>query len=378
MMSLRLEERARCTPPKASAWLLSLTLVALLGCTHSDDDALTEAGSEDKAEMGARDAAAEAQGDPRAIDAARGEGDAAHPDANTAANTPRLDAALSASDAAVREASVPAPHDASATAMDAAAQHRRCKRGVGYNREQAADAKLFGSSLTWWYDWGTNPEASALVALEAAGVEFVPMIWSGPPRRDIDVEALIRTIPRSAAYLLGFNEPNFGAQANLTPEQAAAAWPKLEEIARARNLELVSPAPNYCGGNCNQTDPFAWLDAFFAACRGCKVDYVAFHWYACSIEALKSIVGKYESKYGKPVWITELACLDDPGDHSAAGQRAYMDKAVAFLESDPQVFRYAWFIGRSSQPAANDLFAPAAALTPLGSAYVAYPGTCTE
>ena len=32
----------------------------------------------------------------------------------------------------------------------------------------------------------------------------------------------------------------------------------------------------------------------------------------------------------------------------------------------------------AGQPAANDLFAPAAALTPLGSAYVAYPGTCTE
>ncbi|HEX6241815.1 MAG TPA: glycoside hydrolase family protein, partial [Polyangiales bacterium] len=268
--------------------------------------------------------------------------------------------------------------DAAAPSKDAGADAARpaCKRGVSYNNEQAGDAKAFGSSMTWWYDWGATPNVGARAALEAAGVEFVPMVWSGPPRRNIDVQALIRDIPKSAKYLLGFNEPNFGAQANLTPEQAAAAWPQLEEIARARNLKLVSPAPNYCGGDCNRTDPFLWLDDFFAACKNCQVDYVAFHWYACSIEALKSITAKYETRYKRPVWLTEFACLDDPGDHSAAGQRAYMDKAVAFLESDPQVFRYAWFIGRSSQPGAIDLFAAPGARTPLGSAYAGYPGTC--
>jgi hypothetical protein len=46
------------------------------------------------------------------------------------------------------------------------------------------------------------------------------------------------------------------------------------------------------------------------------------------------------------------------------------------LESDPQVFRCAWFMGRSSEPAAIDLFAAPGALTPLGSACAAYPGAC--
>ena len=287
-----------------------------------------------------------------------------------------IDARVQANDASLRDSALPPARDSGSQAADAGTARASCKRGVGYNHEQAADAKLFTGSMSFWYDWGANPDAAALSALEAAGVEFVPMIWTGPPQREIDVQALIRTIPKSAKYLLGFNEPNFGNQANLTPEQAAAAWPKLEEIADARGLKLVSPALNYCGGNCNETDPFVWMDQFFAACKGCRIDYVAFHWYACSIEALKSIVGKYESKYKKPVWITEFACLDDPGDHSAAGQRAYMDKAVPFLESDPQVFRYAWFIGRSSQPEAYDLFAPGGARTPLGDAYIAYPGTC--
>jgi hypothetical protein len=352
----------------------SSVLFALAVLTGCGSDVGAEAGERRDADVGG------VGDDARIVDQDASEptpGDAseAPSDADSSETGAASDAAAPKPLDAGRDASTPVGDSALPHQADAGGAVRACKRGVAYNREQAGDAKLFGGALSWWYDWGANPDAAALAALEAAGAEFVPMIWSGPPRRDIDVQALIRGIPRSAKYLLGFNEPNFGSQANLTPEQAAAAWPKLEEIARARNLKLVSPAPNYCGGNCNQTDPFAWLDAFFAACTGCQVDYVAFHWYACSIEALKTMLGRY-AKYKKPLWITEFACLDDPGDHSAAGQRAYMDKAVALLESDPQVFRYAWFIGRSSQPGAIDLFGAPGALTPLGSAYSAYPGSC--
>ncbi|HEX2676399.1 MAG TPA: glycoside hydrolase family protein [Polyangiales bacterium] len=293
---------------------------------------------------------------------------------------------MSSSDASARfdaaqtsSAGADAALEARDAALDAAsglAQGRDCKRGVAYNHELAADAPVFGKTIGWWYDWSPVPDSSVVGALQAANVELVPMVWSAPPTRTLDAQQLIDTIPKGTRYLLAFNEPNFGHQASLTPEQAAAAWPQLEQVARARNLLLVSPAVNYCGGDCNQTDPFAWLDAFFAACSQCQIDYVAFHWYACSLDALKSIVGKYESRYGKPVWLTEFACLDDPGDHSAAGQLAYMKQAVPFLESDPKVFRYAWFIGRSSQPAANDLFAAPGALTALGSAYATLPGAC--
>ena len=35
----------------------------------------------------------------------------------------------------------------------------------------------------------------------------------------------------------------------------------------------------YGGGR--KTDPFAYLDAFLAACDGCRVDLVAAHWHTC-------------------------------------------------------------------------------------------------
>ena len=272
-----------------------------------------------------------------------------------------------------------ATQDDDATADDAgvpdAAPGRACKRGVAYNREDAADADVLSPSVGWWYNWSPLPDPDAYPALRAGGLEFVPMVWTGPPRASIDVAGLIADIPDDARYLLGFNEPNFGEQANLTPAEAAAAWPQLEEIARARNLQLVSPALNYCGGDCNETDPFVWLDAFFAACDGCRVDHIAFHWYACTPEALETILGRFEA-YGRPVWVTEFSCLD-AADTSEPVQQQYMRDALPILEADPQVFRYAWFIARSSTAGTPyALLAEPGRLSALGESYVGLDGAC--
>jgi hypothetical protein len=202
------------------------------------------------------------------------------------------------------------------------------------------------------------------------------MIWSGPPTRTIDVPGMIANIPAGARFLLGFNEPNFGTQANLTPAQAAAAWPQLEQIATARGLRLVSPAVNYCGGNCNETDPFTWLDAFFASCTGCQVDYVAFHWYACTHAALQTMLTRFETRYHRPLWITEFSCLD-ASDTSLSVQQQYMREAIPLLESDPQVFRYAWFIGRSYPNSGTiDVLGAPGTLSTLGTEYVGFAGRC--
>jgi hypothetical protein len=247
-----------------------------------------------------------------------------------------------------------------------------CKRGVAYGHNSVADLTALSSGIGWWYNWAPHPDDDTIAAAHAAlGVEFVPMVWGKATIPDLATQ-----VPMDAAYLLGFNEPNFGSQANLTPQEAAAAWPEVTKFAKERNLKIVSPAVNFCGGSCNVTDPFDWLDQFFAACPGCKVDYVAMHWYACSKDALTWYLQKFESKYTQPLWLTEFSCLDDPGDHSEAGQEAYMSDALAILEADPRVFRYAWFTGRSTDAPALDLLGADGKLTPLGQKYVSYPQSC--
>jgi hypothetical protein len=255
-------------------------------------------------------------------------------------------------------------------AAGAAVQVPHCKRGEAYQANSVADLQALSKGMSWWYNWTIAPEKAVAAEFEKMGLEFVPMIWGGDP----NVADVVKQIPASAKYILGFNEPNFGAQSNITAQEAAARWPKIMEIARQRNLKIGSPSPQYCAGNCNDTDPFHWLDAFFAACTNCQVDFLTTHWYACTADALKSHLAKFK-KYGKPLWVTEFSCMD-AGDHTPAGEQAYMRTAVDILEKDPMVARYAWFTGRWTNPSGISLLNSASgSLTDLGNLYTSLPAT---
>jgi hypothetical protein len=243
------------------------------------------------------------------------------------------------------------------------------KRGIAYGYHSNEDLAALSAGIGWWYNWSPQPDDSFSGSYSALGVEFVPMIWGG----QFDTSQLEDQIPLDAEYLLTFNEPNFGAQSNLTPEEAAGHWPEIEAFAQARGMKIVSPAVNYCGSPCNETDPFVWLEKFFAACTGCQVDYVAMHWYACDKPAIEVTLQKYEEKFGKPLWVTEFSCLDEPQHVNDADELAYQAEAVATLEADPMVFRYAWFTGRWEQAPPISLLGDPGQLTPLGDQYVTLP-----
>jgi len=256
-----------------------------------------------------------------------------------------------------------------------------CKRGVAYGHHSVADLGALSAGVSWWYNWDFQPEQALRAgAYRDAGVEYAPMIWG----KASDRAAAKTAIADDARVLLGFNEPNFGEQANLSATAAAALWPELEAIADAKGLRLVSPAVNFCGGNCQDTDPFHYLDAFFAACSGCRVDAIAIHLYVgCSpsgdnkAEWLINHVETYKSRFSKPLWLTEFAC---DSAKNAAEQQTFMEDAVAYLEGEPRVERYAWFSGRATNVAYVDLLGDSGQLTPLGKAYVNAPknAACTR
>jgi len=204
------------------------------------------------------------------------------------------------------------------------------------------------------------------------GIEYVPMIWNGVDLNS--VSDTINSIPQGAQYLLGFNEPNFYAQANMPASTAASLWPQLEQVANSRGLKIVGPAVNYCGGGCWETDPFVYLDEFFAACTNCQVDYVAAHVYSCTADALQTYLTNLK-QYGKPIWITEIACAQwDPAwQNNQQFILDYMQQAVLILENDPQVFRYAWFSGRTTGIPMVNVLGNTGQLTELGASYVSLP-----
>lgn len=255
-----------------------------------------------------------------------------------------------------------------------ALQTKSTKRGMAYGGDSVADLTVLSKGIGWWYNWSPTPEAAVKNSYQSLGVAFVPMVWGGTPT----ATQIAAEIPAGSQYLLGFNEPNFTSQANMTPSHAASLWPVLESVAQTKNLQLGAPAVNYCGGCVSEggvtySDPVAYLDAFFADCKNCKVDFIPVHWYACDVSALEWYIGRFK-KYAKPIWLTEFACGDMAHNQiTLAIQKNYMAAAVNYLENEPAVARYSWFSGRNSQIPYINLLGADGQLTELGQYYVSLP-----
>ena len=238
------------------------------------------------------------------------------------------------------------------------------KRGMAYGYHSVNDLNAVKPGISWWYNWSSTPDAGIANYYKSVGAEFVPMLWNN----NYTVADVIAQIPSGTKYLLAFNEPNFVIEANMTPAQAVAAWPKVEQVAAAKGLEIVSAVPAYCGGSaCNgYTDPVAWHNEFFNLCPTCKVDYIAFHNYEPTTGGLLALTNNLKV-FNRPVWVTEFAYYDPA---TQAAKISYLQTAVSSFENDPDIYRYSWFTGRRPDNSSIDILGADGVLTPLGSAYI--------
>jgi hypothetical protein len=227
-----------------------------------------------------------------------------------------------------------------------------CKRGVAAN---VSPGPSFAPAVKWWYNWAIEGETRS-------DVEFVPMIWGASTAGNV--------IPEGSKFLLGFNEPNFFEQADLSAPESASLWADVERS--AAGVPVVGPGMNFCGPEerCHGTNPYRYLKDFYASCDGCKVDYVAVHWYNCDLPSLRDYLEPGDNlegfeQFGVPIWITEFSCNPSA---SVEEQEAFMREAIPYLEDNPHVFRYAWF---SAGPIPNaKLINDDGSPTSLGEVYI--------
>ena len=225
------------------------------------------------------------------------------------------------------------------------------KRGLSYNLKDAEDLDTLKGGVSWWYNWYFNTEAPEGY-YDDYQMEYIPMLWGGNTAQSnlTAARSFILDHPE-IEYLLVMNEPNLVDQANRTPAQAVSDWLIYEQFLfdlandDGRELKLVGPAMNW-GTLQNYSDPVVWLDAFYEAYRAAegrepRIDYLAFHWYDYGLSQQLDRL----QKYGKQIWITEMANWNANID-SYAKQIVQMTEMVAICESRDDVFRYAWFIGR--------------------------------
>jgi hypothetical protein len=211
------------------------------------------------------------------------------------------------------------------------------------------------AGVSWWYNWG--PTGSG----EPPGIEFDPMVWGSAVPGAANVA--------HAPYLLTFNEPDSPQQSNLSASQAAALWPRIEDLAKTNSIPaIVSPAVS---------SSISWMQSFFSACSSCQVDFVAVHFYGCALHTQGQWIGLTEYlaqfyQFNRPIWLTEFSC---DANQTVAQQTAYMQVAVPYLESNDHIFRYSWF---SHNEIANGMLTQGdnGPLNALGQLYLSLPETC--
>ncbi len=269
---------------------------------------------------------------------------------------------------------------AAAVLMAVQADGASQKRGVCINTLNQTQLDLLAPGVSWYYNWGMS---YTLPTTE--GVDFVPMAWSG-----INADAVRKYCAGhpEVKYLLGFNEPNFTNQANMTPAEAAAKWPEVQAVAKELNLKLVAPALNYSTGTYAQ--PTKWMDEFVALVGSDAFDFTAVHCYGGD-GLLKAMVTEFYERYGKPVWVTEFCKWPGGAGNvyvSPTDQIASMIESVKWLEQSEAAFRYAWFMATGAYDAperpnyalltvGGTLSAPEYSLTPQGYVYT-YMSTFDE
>lgn len=234
------------------------------------------------------------------------------------------------------------------------AQARSAKRGVCAKFSFASEIQLLEPGVCWWYNWANLPGAGykGEVAAYKGDFEFVPMCWNGNYSAD-NIRNYCKEHPE-VKYLLGFNEPNFTAQANLTPAAAAELWPEVQALAKELGLKLVAPALNY-SPNPPYTNPQTWMDEFVALVGKDAFDYTAIHNYG-GLGVMKTLGTNFHNRYGKPVWVTEFCNWPGGAGNvyvAPAAQISSMVETLEWLEQTEWIHRYSWFMAQGASDAAN-------------------------
>ncbi|BFZ57123.1 hypothetical protein PYCC9005_004173 [Savitreella phatthalungensis] len=208
------------------------------------------------------------------------------------------------------------------------------KRGLAWpSANPVSAAGVFSShasALGWYHNWGSG-STSAL-----SSIPFVYTQWGND-----NINNLAAAVP-SGSILVGPNEPDQGAQANMSPAAVAALYRQyLTPLRKSGQVSrLGSPACSNGGSG------ITWLTEFLAACADCEIDFITQHWYGPTLAMLETqLAAVHALAPTKPVWVTEFACTNwnVATNPSQADVAAFMSAATTWMDSTSWIERYAWF-----------------------------------
>ena len=195
-------------------------------------------------------------------------------------------------------------------------------KGVGRHKYYPLDCQeLRNVGVMWMYDWSLTPEV-------CMGIESVPMIYSK--------SGVGKPLGGNSPWVLGFNEPDYFTQSNVTPQQAVSLWAQIEEDNPYKLL--IAPAP---------AGDLTWLRTFYNTYqvtygRAPRIDALAVHFYSSAAvpdasRALRQKLRSYRAQadeWGiKYLWLTEFAHLTQGAE--------FLQEVLPWLPDECD--RFAWF-----------------------------------
>ncbi|KAJ7170778.1 glycosyl hydrolase catalytic core-domain-containing protein [Mycena crocata] len=192
--------------------------------------------------------------------------------------------------------------------------------------------------IGWWYDWTPQPQ------WKGSPIP-VPMLWGGGTADNTDSSRLsqFKKISEAPQYMLGFEEPDCaagGGSAGMSVSDGVQLWEQYIAPFKAKGTKLGSPSM------CKQAAE-TWL-ASFAKQIDTDWDFTAIHVNKNNMAGVRKDIDHY-AQYGKPIWVTEFACVDDENGFTPCTDQGeindYINDIVDLFESDGRIAAYAYSNG---------------------------------
>ncbi|KAF2477689.1 uncharacterized protein BDR25DRAFT_299526 [Lindgomyces ingoldianus] len=233
-----------------------------------------------------------------------------------------------------------APASSSAPKPSSAPTYSGSKRGLAYN-EPALCSAFGGSKFGFAYNWASTQYGGSL----PEGIKFVPMMHkpadATPEKWLQDVDTAVKA---GTNVVMGFNEPDHPAQANLTLTQACSNWTNYMEPIVSAHPEVTILGPSVTNGPAPMG--LDWLSRFKTACPGATWHAANIHFYDQYddkvVDRFISHCEEASKSFGKPIWVTEFGL--NPGTASSAQAADFLKKVMAYMDNADAVKGYAYFM----------------------------------
>jgi hypothetical protein len=166
--------------------------------------------------------------------------------------------------------------------------------------------------------------------------------------------------------VMGFNEPDIAAQANLTPEAACAAWKEYMNPIAESHSDVTIIGPGVSNSNI-EGQGLTWLSKFQSVCPDATIHSTNVHFYDIydegTVDRFQAHVEKAISMTNKPVWVTEFGL--NPGSASPEQAAEFLKGCMKYLDGNDKVQGYSYFMVGTGEHQLNT----AEGLSPLGEIY---------